>query len=245
MRFRKIHGRLPEIAQELLNGIVTTTPDDSDNLEEINSANKLKTLLSNALLSLAFKIVTDTADVRFLDMFSKSLERFSSSYFDDEEETGAAGYTPVVRRWSRYQVCNVEALANAFECSQLLARANVVELSAARQCGTNLALAIQAIKELDQFLGRESNDPHDDPLSLPAVLAQEKINKASEVRRQSGDSSSETDTEKSQREQRDIVDRMSRVIRELTDGVLEYVADCEASEASEALGDIACGLRIT
>ncbi|KAL1426409.1 hypothetical protein MTO96_003413 [Rhipicephalus appendiculatus] len=238
-------AQMQQISRELLNGIVTTTPDDSDNLEEINSANKLKTLLSNAMLSMAFKIVTDTADVRFLDMFSKSLERFSSSYFDDEEETGAAVYTPVVRRWSRYQVCRVEALANAFECSQLLARANVVELYAARQCGTNLALAIQAVKELDQFLGRECHDPHGDPLSLPAVLAQEKMNKASEVRRQSGASSSETDTEANQREQLDIVDGMSGVIRELTDGVLEYVADCEASEASEALRDITCGLRIT
>ncbi|KAH6931186.1 hypothetical protein HPB50_022720 [Hyalomma asiaticum] len=77
-----------------------------------------------------------------LDMFARSLERFSSSYFDSEE-TDDAERVPIVRRWSRYQVCNVEALANAFECSQLLARANVVELHAARRCGTDLALAIQ------------------------------------------------------------------------------------------------------
>ncbi|KAL1426410.1 hypothetical protein MTO96_003414 [Rhipicephalus appendiculatus] len=217
-------AQMQQIAQELHNDIVTTTPDDSDNLEEINSANKLKTLLGNALLSLAFKTVTDTADIRVLDTFSRSLQRFSSSYFDDEEEAGAAEYTPIVREWYRHQAYNVEALANAFECLQLLARANVVELYAARH---------------------ECHGPNDNLWTLPAILAQAKLNKVSEVRRHSGFSSSETEAEKTQREQRDIVDGMSRVIRELTDGVLEYMADCEASEASEALRDIACGLRIT
>lgn len=236
-------AQMQQIAQELHNDIVTTRPDDSDNLEEINSANKLKTLLGNAFLSLASKIVTDTADIRVLDTFSRNLERFSSSYFDDAEETDAAEYPPIVQQWYRYRVCNVEALANAFECLQLLARANVVELYAARQCATNLALAIQARKELDHFLNRECHDPHDDPWALPAILAQAKLNKVSEVR--SGGSNRETEAEKSQREQLDIVDGMRKVIRELTDGVLGYVADCEASEASEALRDIACGLRIT
>ncbi|KAH7950874.1 hypothetical protein HPB52_003019 [Rhipicephalus sanguineus] len=231
------------IAQELHNDIVTTRPDDSDNLEEINSANKLKTLLANALLSLAVKTVTDTADIRVLGTFSRNLERFSSSYFDDAEETEAAEYTPIVRQWYRHRVYNVEALANAFECLQLLARANVVELYAARQCATNLALAIQAIKELDHFLNRKCHGPHDDQWALPVMLAQSRLNKVSEVR--SGGSNRETEAEKSQREQLDIVDGMRKVIRELTDGVLGYVADCEASDASEALRDIACGLRIT
>ncbi|XP_037515717.2 uncharacterized protein LOC119392846 [Rhipicephalus sanguineus] len=157
-------AQLQQIAQELHNDIVTTRPDDSDNLEEINSANKLKTLLANALLSLAVKTVTDTADIR-------------------------------------------------------------------------------AIKELDHFLNRKCHGPHDDQWALPVMLAQSRLNKVSEVR--SGGSNRETEAEKSQREQLDIVDGMRKVIRELTDGVLGYVADCEASDASEALRDIACGLRIT
>ncbi|KAH8024313.1 hypothetical protein HPB51_022432 [Rhipicephalus microplus] len=178
------------IAYELHNDIATTMPDDNDNVNEINSANKQKTLLGNALLSLAFKTVIDTADIR------------------------------------------------------LLARANVVELHAARQCATNLALAIQATKELDHFLNYECHNPKDDQWTLPAILAQANLNKASEMRRLCGDSSRKSDAEKSQREQ-DIVDGVSRVIRELTDGVLGYVADCKASEASEALRDIAGRMRIT
>ncbi|KAL3234143.1 hypothetical protein MRX96_022666 [Rhipicephalus microplus] len=237
-------AQMQQIAQELHNDIATITPYDNDNVEEINSANKQKTLLGNALLSLAFKTVTDTADIRVLKTFSRSLQRFSSSYFGDEEGTGAAEYTPVIRQWYRYQVHNVEALANAFECLQLLARANVVELHAARQCATNLALAIQATKELDHFLNCECHNPKDDQWTLPAILAQAKLNKASEMRRLCGDSSRKSDAEKSQREQ-DIVDGVSRVIRELTDGVLGYVADCKASEASEALRDIAGRMRIT
>ncbi|XP_075748989.1 uncharacterized protein LOC119172069 isoform X2 [Rhipicephalus microplus] len=237
-------AQMQQIAQELHNDIATITPYDNDNVEEINSANKQKTLLGNALLSLAFKTVTDTADIRVLKTFSRSLQRFSSSYFDDEEGTGAAEYTPVIRQWYRYQVYNVEALANAFECLQLLARANVVELHAARQCATNLALAIQATKELDRFLNCECHNPKDDQWTLPAILAQAKLNKASEMRHLCGDSSRNSEAEKSQREQ-DIVDGVSRVIRELTDGVLGYVADCKASEASEALRDIAGRMRIT
>ncbi|KAH6931185.1 hypothetical protein HPB50_022719 [Hyalomma asiaticum] len=184
-------AQMQQIANELINGIVTTTPDDRDNLERITAANKIKTLLSNALLALVFKIVADTSDIRLLDMFARSLELFSSSYFESEETDDGERKT-VIRRWSRYQACNVEALANAFECSQLLARANVVELYAARQCGTNLALAIQG-----------------------------------------------------PREQRDIMDGMSNVIKELTDGVLGYLDECEASEATEALRDIAFRMRIT
>nr|XP_037278941.1 uncharacterized protein LOC119172069 isoform X1 [Rhipicephalus microplus] len=237
-------AQMQQIAYELHNDIATTMPDDNDNVNEINSANKQKTLLGNALLSLAFKTVIDTADIRVLKTFSRSLQRFSSSYFGDEEGTGAAEYTPVIRQWYRYQVYNVEALANAFECLQLLARANVVELHAARQCATNLALAIQATKELDHFLNYECHNPKDDQWTLPAILAQANLNKASEMRRLCGDSSRKSDAEKSQREQ-DIVDGVSRVIRELTDGVLGYVADCKASEASEALRDIAGRMRIT
>ncbi|XP_050034822.2 uncharacterized protein [Dermacentor andersoni] len=201
-------------------------------------------MLSDALLTLAFKTVTDTADVRVLELFSRSLERFSSSYFDDKEKTDAADCTPIMQQWSRYQVYNTEPLANAFECWQLLAGANAEELSAARQCGNDLALAIQAIKELDLFLNRERHGPLGDPRSLPAVLANAGSNKDSEVRRQCGGPRSEADAEKSQREQRCIVDGMIGVIQGLTDGVLGYVADCEASEASEALRDIASALRI-
>ncbi|XP_075548719.1 uncharacterized protein LOC142582672 isoform X2 [Dermacentor variabilis] len=179
-----------------------------------------------------------------LELFSRSLERFSSSYFDDEEKTDAADSTAIMQQWSRYQVYNTEPLANAFECSQLLAGANVEELSAARQCGNDLALAIQAIKELELFLNCERHGPLGDPRSLPAVLANAGSNKASEVRRQCGDPRSEADAGKNQREQRCIVDGMIGVIQGLTDGVLGYVADCEASEASEALRDIASALRI-
>ncbi|XP_065284985.1 uncharacterized protein [Dermacentor albipictus] len=237
-------AQMQQIAQELHDDIVTTAPDDSADAKAIGSANKLNTMLSDALLTLAFKTVTDTADVRVLELFSRSLERFSSSYFDDKEKTDAADGTPIMQQWSRYQVYNTEPLANAFECSQLLAGANAEERSAARQCGNDLALAIQAIKELDLFLNRERHGPLGDPRSLPAVLANAGSNKASEVRRQCGGPRSEADAEKSQREQRCIVDGMIGVIQGLTDGVLGYVADCEASEASEALRDIASALRI-
>ncbi|XP_075748990.1 uncharacterized protein LOC119172069 isoform X3 [Rhipicephalus microplus] len=158
-------AQMQQIAQELHNDIATITPYDNDNVEEINSANKQKTLLGNALLSLAFKTVTDTADIR-------------------------------------------------------------------------------ATKELDRFLNCECHNPKDDQWTLPAILAQAKLNKASEMRHLCGDSSRNSEAEKSQREQ-DIVDGVSRVIRELTDGVLGYVADCKASEASEALRDIAGRMRIT
>nr|XP_037278943.1 uncharacterized protein LOC119172069 isoform X3 [Rhipicephalus microplus] len=158
-------AQMQQIAYELHNDIATTMPDDNDNVNEINSANKQKTLLGNALLSLAFKTVIDTADIR-------------------------------------------------------------------------------ATKELDHFLNYECHNPKDDQWTLPAILAQANLNKASEMRRLCGDSSRKSDAEKSQREQ-DIVDGVSRVIRELTDGVLGYVADCKASEASEALRDIAGRMRIT
>ncbi|XP_065284986.1 uncharacterized protein [Dermacentor albipictus] len=126
-------AQMQQIAQELHDDIVTTAPDDSADAKAIGSANKLNTMLSDALLTLAFKTVTDTADVRVLELFSRSLERFSSSYFDDKEKTDAADGTPIMQQWSRYQVYNTEPLANAFECSQLLAGANAEERSAARQ----------------------------------------------------------------------------------------------------------------
>ncbi|XP_049515412.1 uncharacterized protein LOC125941684, partial [Dermacentor silvarum] len=136
-------AQMQQIAQELHDDIVTTAPDDRADVKAIRSANKLNTLLSDALLTLALKTVTDTANVRVLELFSRSLERFSSSYFDDKEKADAADSTPIMQQWSRYQVRNTEPLANAFECSLLLAGANSEELSAARQCGNDLALAIQ------------------------------------------------------------------------------------------------------
>ncbi|XP_075548720.1 uncharacterized protein LOC142582672 isoform X3 [Dermacentor variabilis] len=158
-------AQMQQIAQELHDDIVTTAPDDSADAKAIGSTNKLNTMLSDALLSLAFKTVTATANVR-------------------------------------------------------------------------------AIKELELFLNCERHGPLGDPRSLPAVLANAGSNKASEVRRQCGDPRSEADAGKNQREQRCIVDGMIGVIQGLTDGVLGYVADCEASEASEALRDIASALRI-
>ncbi|XP_075547434.1 uncharacterized protein LOC142581874 [Dermacentor variabilis] len=183
-------AQMHQIAQELHDGVVTTTPDHRANVKAIDSMNNLNTLLSDAFFAMSFKTVADIADIRVLELFSRSLERFSSSYFDDEEKTDAADSTAIIQQWSRYQARNTEPLANAFECWQLLAGANAEELSAARQCGNDLALAIQ-----------------------------------------------------SQRERRDIVDGMSGVIRGLTDGVLGYLADCEASEACEALRNIAYALR--
>ncbi|XP_077564868.1 uncharacterized protein LOC144180377 [Haemaphysalis longicornis] len=224
-------AQMLHIAQGLHDSTATSTAaDDRVQRAEINTTNKIITLLGDMLFSLAFKTVAEMRDLGVLVTFSKSLENFSSSYF--KEATGR----PDVQQWAQCQSRATEPLAMAFECSLLLAGCGPVERAEARKCGTNLALAMQARSELYRLLKQDSMAVG--PCSLAMILAQNCLSYAGDARVQQASSGTE-------RQQSDAAGEVRRVIRELAGEVIGYVAGFEAGDASDAFRDIANCLRNT
>ncbi|XP_077485199.1 uncharacterized protein LOC144095296 [Amblyomma americanum] len=213
-----------QMAQDVHDTVMTTTGGEAAaDQEAVTAANKLTVLLGNALFALT----------------SHSRSRRERSI----PPATFTGYSFLPAVGQRHQARITEPLANAFECSRLLAGAGAEERAAARRCGTDLALAMQALKELDLFLSRENDAAPVDSCSLPAIITRQCSNGAAKTGvKQEG----ECDSAKAaavRSEQRDVADEVRSVIRDLTDGVLAYAADCEMSDDLAAFQDIAASLR--
>ncbi|XP_077485198.1 uncharacterized protein LOC144095295 [Amblyomma americanum] len=236
-----------QMAQDVHDTVMTTTGGEAAaDQEAVAAANKLTVLLGNALFALTFKTVTDMRDIRVLELLMRSVERFASSRFDQgEKHSPQQPSLPTVafQQWSRHQARVTEPLANAFECSRLLAGAGAEERAAARRCGTDLALAMQALKELDLFLSKENDASPVDSCSLPAIITRQCSNGAAKTGVQQEGECDPAKAAAVRSEQRDVADEVRSVIRDLTDGVLGYAADCEMSDDLAAFQDIAASLR--
>ncbi|KAK8788410.1 hypothetical protein V5799_021815 [Amblyomma americanum] len=236
-----------QMAQDVHDTVMTTTGGEAAaDQEAVAAANKLTVLLGNALFALTFKTVTDMRDIRVLELLMRSVERFASSRFDQGEEYSPQQPslpTAAFQQWSRHQARVTEPLANAFECSRLIAGAGAEERAAARRCGTDLALAMQALKELDLFLSRENDAAPVDSCSLPAIITRQCSNGAAKTGVQQEGECHPAKAAAVRSEQRDVADEVRSVIRDLTDGVLGYAAECEMSDDLAAFQDIAASLR--
>ncbi|KAK8788409.1 hypothetical protein V5799_021814 [Amblyomma americanum] len=147
-------AQMQQMAQDVHDTVVTTVAGD---IEAVTAANKLAVLLGNALFALAVKTVTDMRDSRLLPLYLLSLERFSSSFFDQEDGRSSLQWLSPREQWCRHQARTTEPLANAFECSLLLAGGAAEECAAARRCGTDLALAMQIRREQRYVAGEVSS----------------------------------------------------------------------------------------